>query len=852
MQGKKKTEPELLRERDELHRRLAEAKSREAALEQAVQKMRKDCEWCTERLDTCEEKFRLLFETANDAIILQDGDLFVDCNAKALDVFGCSERSELIGHRPAEFSPELQPDGIPSFEKAQEYIRAAVQDNPQKFYWRARRRDGGLLDLEVSLNAFMLGDKRLLQGIARDVSAEKATEQELKGMLNFFQTLMDTIPGSIFYKDSRGVYQGCNKAYETFLGLTKEEIVGKTLHEIFPRDLADKYNEMDQELFTNPGKQVYEWQISAADGTRHDVIFSKATFRDRDGAVGGLVGVMIDITARKQAEERLRENEEILRMMTETAQDAVIMMGSEGKITFWNAAAEKMFGYTAQESLGRDLHLLLAPERYHDEYRRGFSHFRATGQGPAVGKTLELVAFRKDGAEFPIELSMSATRIRGRWTAGGMVRDISERKRAEKALQASEERYRSIFENAVWGIFQSSPEGCILNTNQAQARMFGYDSPQEMMDAFTDIAYEHYVHPGDREKFKEICDAEGFIRGFESQFYKKNREIIWISLNARTVRDAEGKTLHYEGFAEDITQRKQTEKALRDSERFLAEIIDFLPDATFVVDTSGRILIWNRAMEKMTNARAEDMIGKGDYEYGLAFYGERRAMLLDLLLKPDANLESQYEIFEREVGFLTVEGDRIIQGAPCSLLGKAGLLFDSEGNMRGAIESLRDITQRKKAEEELKNREQELLIKSRSLEEINIALKVLLGRREKDKGELEDSITLNMQKLVTPYIDKLKNSPLGSREAAYVQVLEMSLNDIISPFASKLSSKLMTLTPKEIEIAKLVKDGKTTKEVANLLHSSIRAVEFHRDNIRKKLALNKSNKNLRAYLLSLS
>jgi PAS domain S-box-containing protein len=544
-----------------------------------------------------------------------------------------------------------------------------------------------------------------------------------RDMLSFLQTLIDTIPSSIFYKDSRGVYQGCNKAYEVFLGLKKEDIVGKTLHEIFPKDLADKYEEMDTDLFRNRGKQVYEWQIPTADGTKRDVIFSKATFNDASGVLGGLVGVIVDIT---------------------------------------------------------------------------------------------------------------------------------ERKRAEKALATAEERYRSIFENAVEGIFQSSPEGRLLDVNPAHAHMFGYESPEEMIDAFEDIGQGHYVHSEDRQQFKEVCDAQGSIRGFEVEFYTKNGEKIWVSLNARVVKNTQGDILYYEGIAEDITKRKQAEKALQDSERLLSEIINFLPDPTFAIDNLGRVLVWNKAMEDMTGVKAQDMVGKGDCEYALPFYGARRPMLVNLLSRPDDAVEGKYEFIKKDGDVILAEGGCLVRGILRTLWGKATFLYDSEGRIVGAIESTRDITQRREVEEELKNREQELLTKSRSLEEINIALKVLLSQREKDKGELEDSITLNVQKLMTPYIDKLKNSPLGLREAAYVRVLEMSLNDIISPFAGKLSSKLTALTVKEVEIAKLAKDGKSTKEIAGLLNSTVRAVEFHRNNIRRKLGLNKSNKNLRSYLMSLS
>lgn len=150
--------------------------------------------------------------------------------------------------------------------------------------------------------------------------------------------------------------------------------------------------------------------------------------------VGGILGTYEDITKRKRVEEALWEGVEQCRTITNTAQDAIIMMDNEGKIAYWNPAAERMFGYTLEEKNRRVLHTLLAPRRYYKAYKKGFKKFQKTGQGIVVGKTLELSAFRKDGTEFPIELSVSAIKIKGKWHATGIIRDITKRKQAEKAL----------------------------------------------------------------------------------------------------------------------------------------------------------------------------------------------------------------------------------------------------------------------------------------------------------------------------------------------------------------------------------------------------------------------------------
>ncbi len=163
-----------------------------------------------------------------------------------------------------------------------------------------------------------------------------------------------------------------------------------------------------------------------------------------------------------------------------------------------------------------------------------------------------------------------------------------------------------------------------------------------------------------------------------------------------------------------------------------------------------------------------------------------------------------------------------------------------------------EIEDRKQAEEALREREKELKIKKISLEETNTALKVILKRREEDKMELEEKILFNMKELVLPFLERVKKSRLDPKQLAYIDILESNLNDIISPLLQRLASKYLGLTPAEIQIANLVKEGKTTKEIAELLNSTTWTISFHRNNIRKKLGLKNKKANLRSYLLSLT
>jgi PAS domain S-box-containing protein len=184
------------------------------------------------------------------------------------------------------------------------------------------------------------------------------------------------------------------------------------------------------------------------------------------------------------------------------------------------------------------------------------------------------------------------------------------------------------------------------------------------------------------------------------------------------------------------------------------------------------------------------------------------------------------------------------------------IFFDETGNPAALIGNVRDIHEQKKSEIELhrlrNELEREVKERTASLEETNAALKVLLEKRDKDKGELEEKILFNFRELLVPHIEQMKNSKLTDKQRACMQAIESNIDDIISPFSRSLSLQLVPLTSGEIRIADLIKRGHTTKEIAVMLHLSTRTVEFHRLNIREKIGLkNKKNIGLRSYLLTL-
>ena len=237
---------------------------------------------------------------------------------------------------------------------------------------------------------------------------------------------------AIFLADADLRFEYANAAATRLLGYASEELAGQSIALIGVPDDTVSGPLQVAAIVRAQGGFAGETLRRAKDGRLVPVLLSVAPIRDGQGRITNYVGTMTDLAGIRRMEESLRESEEKFKSISAAAQDAIISLDEHGAISFWNAAAEKIFGYAAAEVIGRDLHALCAPPRFHEACRAGFAHFRTSGQGGAVGRTLELAAIRKGGEEFPIEISLSGVRHKDRWLAIGIVRDISERKWAER------------------------------------------------------------------------------------------------------------------------------------------------------------------------------------------------------------------------------------------------------------------------------------------------------------------------------------------------------------------------------------------------------------------------------------
>jgi PAS domain S-box-containing protein len=245
---------------------------------------------------------------------------------------------------------------------------------------------------------------------------------------------------------------------------------------------------------------------------------------------------------------------------------------------------------------------ILMPERYREAHLRGLERVRSTGKSDYIGKISEMHGLKKDGSEFPLELSRASWKAGDKTFYGGIIRDITERKRTEEALRASEMKYRGIFENAVVGIFQISLDGQVIAANPALTRMLGYESSEELISEVTDFR-KLFFEPGLRIQLLRTIRTKGVVTDLEAQVGCKDGSTRWVLMSSTAMRDSSGKVIGLQGMWMDITDSKRAEKNFQG-------LIESIPDAIIAVDSDFNILLVNAQTERIFGYNRKELLGK--------------------------------------------------------------------------------------------------------------------------------------------------------------------------------------------------------------------------------------------------
>ena len=539
-----------------------------------------------------------------------------------------------------------------------------------------------------------------------------------------------------------------------------------------------------------------------------------------------------------RTEEQLREANRQFATLVEAIPDAIFFKDDEGRHLLVNEACEELIGLQKEMIIGKTDGQLLPPDLA--------EHCRRSDQETikrAKPTRFEEEMIMNTGEQVFLE-TMKVALFDDKGNVTGLVgisRDTTEHKMVEEALREERDKAQKYLDIAAVMIIAIDAEGEVTLINKKGCDVLGYKEeeiigknwfdnflPERLRD--TVKAVSHQLLAGEIEPTEY----------YENPVLTKSGHERLIAWHNTVLRDEAGNIVGHLSSGTDITERKQAENALRDSEDRYRNLVETIPHGIQEIDVDGTITFANRAHGMIHGYAPEELVGLSALEL-VASDKERWALGAYL-----------GELIQKQPEPSPYVGQNVTKdGRAIDVQVDWDYRRDSNGLVTGFISVLTDITERQRAKGALREKETELRVKAKSLEEVNTALRVLLKQREEDKIELEEKVLFNVKGLVLPYLERLKKSTLRTDQMSCVDILESNLKEIVSPFSQKLSSKYLGVTPTEIRVANLVKDGKTTKEIAQFMNSSRKTVETHRDNIRKKLGIKHKKVNLRTYLSSL-
>ncbi len=556
------------------------------------------------RLKTSERKYRTLFESANDAIFLMTEDVFIDCNQKALAMFGC-KKENIIGHSPGEFSPPRQPDGSESGPEARAYIRAALQGEPQRFYWKHVRMDGTPFDAEVSLNRIELEDSSMVQAVVRDVTKQKRAEEALRVAEENYKNIFRNAVMGIYKSTAEGYHISVNPALARIYGYDSPEELMHGMRDIATQLYVDpeRRAELVRRLREEGRVIDFESQVYRKDGEVIWISESARTVRDEDGEIAYFVGTVEDITDRKRMEKALRESEARYEAFFDRTMLAVYIHDFSGNFIDANQAARDLLGYSVEEIPTLVFARLLDGEGQVERMEETIEEIRETGtqeepteyrlrtrQGDVVWVETEGSLVYRGGEPYAVQV---------------IARDITKRKRAQLALERSETKFRNLVENANDAIYIIHPEEGFQYVNPAFEDIIGYDAETIYSDAFS---FWDVIHPDDRAIVKKRAAAREGGEDIPSRYEFRVMAADGATrvVEVTTVAIGAGDEPLVMGILRDITDRIEMERALKESEEKFRLLAEASASAIFI--HRGDVFEYgNPAMEEMLGYDREEL-----------------------------------------------------------------------------------------------------------------------------------------------------------------------------------------------------------------------------------------------------
>ncbi|MCG3166008.1 MAG: hypothetical protein POELPBGB_01783 [Bacteroidia bacterium] len=664
-----------------------------------------------EKLKEGEEKFRLLFSKANDAIIIYGDNQFLECNEKTLLMFDCDEK-QIIGKTPFDFSPELQPDGKRSIEKGTEKIKAALEGKSQFFYWKHKTQKGKQFDAEVSLNPLDFNGKKLIHAIIRDISDRKETERLIKESEERFRLLSEAAMEGIVMSEE-GEIIDANDQFARIHGYTnKEDIIGKEIDVFIAPDFVD----IAQHNLDTGYHRPFIIKSLKRDGSTISVEVRAQSIPWYGKTIK--IATFIDITERISYENELRESQERYRNHIESLPDGILII-ENNKVVFANASALKILGTTSAKIKRAPLVDFILPE-YKTEYTKLISGVREDKATDFIEIKIKrhldnkiadiqangrLVKFKGEESIQIVVNDISTRKALAREQMRAQIaeetnlqlqREIVERKKTQTKLATTQKFNKSIIESSLDMIVATDIDSRINEFNLAAQKTFGYTREEVIGKPVSMI----YADEDEYKQVQEILHRDG-VCAQEIVNKRKDGSLFISFLSASTLKDEEGNVFGAMGVSRDITAAKKAEEELRLSEERHRAVYDQAYIGIARIGRVGRFLLVNQRLCDMFGYSSDELYKKAFFEL------THPSEVGESLKKWDALLSGEIKNFTSEQIYLHKNGSQIYANLTVSLV------RDTSGSPNYYVAVFEDITVRKQQEKELQEslKEKEVLLK---------------------------------------------------------------------------------------------------------------------------------------------
>ena len=765
---------------------ITERKARTKQLEEYSEKMETLVNEKVKEIEESEKKYRELINGMNDTAWVIDLDAkFIDVNDAAVRVLGYS-REELLNMGPLDIDSSLTKEQILNL------IGNMPADQIQVFETSHTTKDGRKIPVEISSNLVTYQGKQAILCIARDISERKKAAAKLSESEDKYHTLVDqSLQGILIAHVAPFRFVFANKPAVKILGYTVDELKSLSSDDtkglVHPADLQFVLESFRKGLLGEKVPQRFDFRVIKKSGA----VCWVAGFLSLT-AYGGETAVQvifIDITDRKQLENQLRASEEMFRAISTSALDAIILLDERSKITYWNPAAERIFGYTISEALGKPLDTLIIPEKYKGPHSK--SAMKSFKNGQYRKTSMEFKALRKNGQEVPIELSISMLKLKDKKHLLGIIRDTSERKKMETTLREAEKRYHALFNKAPLGILLLDETATAIEFNEEAYRQLGYT--REEFAKLTASDYEVIETPEETKARMKKIMREG-KDAFETKHRTKNGEIRDVIISVQVIELAGKKLFHV--ITRDITEQKKIEQELNLERDKLEAATENIGAGLGIISKDYRIL-WVNQYLRQVNPNCE---GKKCYS---------TFNTLNTIC-PDCGVRKVFDegvsLDRHEYAFIGINGNPMWAELIVTPL------KDKDGNIIAALELSVDITEKKLLQKKLKEYSEKLeqLVDERTEQLKQTQDRLVHSERLAAIGELAAMVGHDLRNPLTGimgaayYLKTKHNGELGAKGQEMLETIEKAIlysnkivNDLLE-YSRDLKLELTDTTPKNL------------------------------------------------------